>query len=324
MPIFKTSQLGDILGRPSNQIQPDGSFTTGQSVTFTSNSIQLSVVPDKLLIFVRRVESSLNCNDTSNFLTITQCQINWNNQSGLLSTMSPEQLYKASVQSGLNNLTYDEFSGLTISVGGDTANVSGYSQPRGPYPLVGLGSYPANATAGTTWHPGFKYIPTTGSILCLSFGDVIPLQEQYYAPGSIGQFNLQVRLTVQNNHNATWMTNNTELCIIPILSGSWINERGTSSSYIGLLSKSDVLDTLQQEHYTQSQVRRLVGGGFHDTLRSAMSWISSKLTPIKHVLEHIPHEYSQKAAGVLGAMGYSKYGHNKFCLLYTSPSPRDS
>ena len=123
VPIFKTGNFATIPGRATNAIKADGSFDTGGTATMTSNSIQLSVVPDKLLIFVRRLESSLNCTQTSNFLTINKIQINWNNSAGLLSTMSVEQLYKASIASGLSNLTYDEFTGLTISVGGDTANM---------------------------------------------------------------------------------------------------------------------------------------------------------------------------------------------------------
>jgi hypothetical protein len=96
---------------------------------------------------------------TSSFLTINKVQINWNNSAGLLSTMSAEQLYKASVASGLRNLTYDEFTGLTISVAGDDTLAYSTSQPRGPLPLVGVGAFPNQ--------PGFKYIPTTGSILVL-------------------------------------------------------------------------------------------------------------------------------------------------------------
>ena len=315
MPVFKSNNYQAIEGRPDG-ITTAGTFPINRSVPITSNSIQLSVVPDKLLIFVRRVETNLNCCDTSSFLTITKCQINWNNQAGLLSTMTPEQLYKASLASGLHNLTYDEFTGLTVSIAGDTQVINGqaYSQSRGPLPLVGAGANPSYGTAGTAnyypFNPGFKYIPTTGTILCLSYADVIPIQEQYYAPGSIGQFNLQVTLDVVNNHSKQWDGGSYELCIIPIMSGAWINERGTSSSFIGLLTKQDVLETLEQEHYTQGQVRRLIGGSFMDRLKSGMSWLSSKLSPIKHVLEHIPHEYAQKGAKVLDALGYSKYGHS--------------
>ena len=148
----------------------------------------------------------------------------------------------------------------------------------------------------------------TGSILALDFATVIALSEQYYAPGSIGQFNLQVTLDVVNNHGSDWVGSNIELCIMPIMSGSWINERGTSSSFIGLLTKADVFETLEQEPYSQGQVRRLIGGSFMDRLKSGLHWVTSKLTPIKHVLEHIPHEYAQKGAHVLSALGYGKHG----------------
>ena len=94
------------------------------------------------------------------------------------------------------------------------------------------------------------------------------------------------------------------------MSGAWINERGTSSSFIGLLTKQDVLETLEQEHYTQGQVRRLIGGSFMDRLKSGMSWISSKLPMVKHVLQNINHPIAEKSAAVLNALGYSKYGHS--------------
>ncbi|MFM7989801.1 MAG: major capsid protein V20 domain-containing protein [Candidatus Fonsibacter sp.] len=45
--------------------------------------------------------------------------MNLNNQSGLLSSMTPEQLYKNSVQSGLANMSRDECSGSIISCCGN-------------------------------------------------------------------------------------------------------------------------------------------------------------------------------------------------------------
>jgi hypothetical protein len=39
---------------------------------------------------------------------------------------------------------------------------------------------------------GIKLVPTTGSILVLNFAEVIQLTEEYYAPGSLGSFNLQL------------------------------------------------------------------------------------------------------------------------------------
>ena len=59
----------------------------------------------------------LNCTDPDTYLVIKGLRINFNNQAGILSTYTPEQIYDASVQSGLANLTYREFVGNTISQG---------------------------------------------------------------------------------------------------------------------------------------------------------------------------------------------------------------
>jgi outer membrane protease len=74
-------------------------------------------VPDKLVICVRRQIAALNCSDTDSYLTINNISINWNNQAGILSSMSPEMLYRSSILSGLSNLTWDEFCGQTVHSG---------------------------------------------------------------------------------------------------------------------------------------------------------------------------------------------------------------
>ena len=89
-------------------------------------------------------------------------------------------------------------------------------------------------------------------------------------------------------------------------SGVFVNERGTSSTFLGLLTKQDVLDSLQQQPYSSNEVRRMVGGGFLDNIRSAMGWIQGKLPAVRGVLEHVPHQYAQTGADVLKALGYCK------------------
>jgi hypothetical protein len=136
------------------------------SAILNSNSIQLSTVPDKLIVFVRRPVGSQTCSGTDSYLTITNISVNWNNQAGLLSSMSPEQLYMFSVQSGLANLSWDEFSGQVVSLLGDASN--SLHQPRNTYTGVG-----ANLAGGN--NPGFQYLATTGSILVLRFWFSYPI-----------------------------------------------------------------------------------------------------------------------------------------------------
>ena len=60
-------------------------------------------------------------------------------------------------------------------------------------------------------------------------------------------------------------------------SGVCVNVRGTLSTFLSLLTKQDVMDSLQQQPYANYEIRRMVGGGFLDKLRSTTGWIQSKL-----------------------------------------------
>jgi hypothetical protein len=140
----------------------------------------------------------------------------------------------------------------------------------------------------------------------LNFAEVIQLTEEYYAPGSLGTFNLQLSLDVTNNQDTQWNAGDYELVIMPMNSGVFVNEKGTSSTFLSLLTKQDVLDALGQQPYANYEVHRMVGGGFLDSLRSSLGWITSKLPMVKQALGSIPHPYAQTGAKVLDAIGYGK------------------
>jgi hypothetical protein len=93
--------------------------------------------------------------------------------------MTQEQLWNASVDSGLCNLTWDEFSGAVLTVGN---HLGRNGETRDPY--AGVGPYVVTPTGAVT--QGLSLIPTTGSIVVLDFGRHIQLTEDYLAPGSLG------------------------------------------------------------------------------------------------------------------------------------------
>ena len=297
-PVFRTSNNSILPARQNyGTASTDGTFTDPTKVTIQSTNLQLSGIPDKLIIFCRKRIADLKCSDTDSYATITNISINFNNQAGLLSSMTQEQLFRNSIQSGLVNMSWDEFCGSTVSACDGEGN-NRNAQIRSAYSGVG-------ARAGT---PGFQLSPTTGTILVLSFAEVIQLTEEYYAPGSLGSFNLQMAVTVQNNQYTDWPENSYELIIMPMNSGVFVNERGTSSTFLSLLTKQDVLDALQQQPYSNSEIRRMVGGGFLDSLKSALGWVKGKLPAVRGVLENIPNPYAQTGANVLKTMGYGQ-GH---------------
>jgi len=312
MPVYRTSSLPTLTGRPLfGQSNDAGAFVEAPPTTLYSTNIQLSGIPDKLIIFVRRPPATLNCGDTDSYATIKGISINFNNQAGLLSSMTPEQLFRNSVQSGLANMSWDEFCGSTVTVSGSRVANNGIVGLRGPFTGVGanLDAPRANGAAvGTVANAGFQYSATTGTILVLNFAEVIQLTEEYYAPGSLGTFNLQLAVQAVNNQNHTWEAGTYELVIMPMNSGVFVNERGTSSTFLSLLTKQDVLDALQQQPYSNYEIRRMVGGGFLDSMKSALGWIKGKLPAVRGVLENVQNPYAQAGATVLKTLGYGQ-GH---------------
>ena len=145
-----------------------------------------------MIIFVRKTISNLSPIDTDCYATINRISINFNNQAGLLSSMTPQQLYRNSVQSGLVGLSWEQFCGSTVTVSGYHDEVAGGTATyRNAYSGVGANLIAIGANPAIP-NPGFQLIPTTGTILVLNFGEVIQLTEEYYAPGSLGSFNLQL------------------------------------------------------------------------------------------------------------------------------------
>ena len=135
---------------------------------------------------------------------------------------------------------------------------------------------------------------------------MIQLTEDFYALGSLGSFNLQLRVSAQNNSNIDWAENTAELIIMPMNCGVVVNVKGTSSTFTALLSKQDVLDTQGQQAYGQGEFTRLAGGGFLDNLLSSVGWLTSKLPMVKNFLNHIPNAYAQTGTKGLDALGYAK------------------
>ena len=181
------------------------------------------------------------------------------------------------------------------------------AEPRSPY--EGVGAY---VTASNAVSTGVRLTPTSGSLLVLDMATQVQLTESYLSSGSLGQFHCKIQVTCYNNEQIPWVAGDWEMVVIPMNSGIMAIERGVCNVYTGLLTKQDVVDTAQQqEGHTRGHIKRMIGGGFLDSLKSGLGWIAQKLPMVKHVLGHIPNEYAQKGAKVLDALGYGKVGKSK-------------
>jgi hypothetical protein len=195
LPRFITSNLSQIS--PSAAV----GFPNITTTVVSTSSLQLNQIPDKLIISVRQPLNTLQYSATpsvnalggapDSFLCIKGVSINFNNMSGILSAASQQDLYRYSVENG-SNQSWQEFSGY--------ANV--------PDGATGVG----------------RAIACSGSLLVLQFGKDVQLSEDFYASGSLGNFNLQVNLQV---YNQAAYPITPEICLITMNSGLFVNERGT-------------------------------------------------------------------------------------------------
>jgi hypothetical protein len=280
---FLTPHPSDLL--PEVNILPYSSFVNFQTVenttlavggskTTVSSNIQLNSVPDKLILYVRNKQSLLTPIMADAYCAITGIRILWNNNSGLLSSATQHALYKMSVEAG-SRQSWDEFRG--------SANVS--KEPSLP---------------STNWVN--VEVSTCSSVLTLDFARHIALSEDFYAPGSLGAFNLQIQVDYTNT---TGMEITPEFNVLTMNSGVFATQNGQSSVYTGVLNKQQVLDASLQTPMGNSQLKRYVGGGFFDSIKAIASPLLSMAKPL---LSAIPHPVAQTASNVLGALGLGKGG----------------
>ena len=125
-------------------------------------------------------------------------------------------------------MSWSVFSGLTTSVADAFASNLNAEPASG---LGGVGAYQIFDQAGNAQiTPGFQLVPTVGSIVILNFDEVIKLTESYYAPSSLGQFTLQIGVSVQNNQVEDFTAGQWERVIIPMNACIFVNGRELAAS----------------------------------------------------------------------------------------------
>jgi hypothetical protein len=200
-------------------------LNTGASQTITFSNIQLNQIPDLMIIVARYPMANQNWNWSSSFLTINGISVNFNNQSGILSSATQQQLFQLSQKNG-SSQSYFEFLGSALQ----NDNITGMP---------------------TT-------VPTLGSLLILNPSLDFGLLSMYSA-SSAGNYNFQMNLSVINQ---TAINMNPELVLICVNSGMFITTNGVSATQTGILTREIVLKTKNEKpiEMDTSFYHRMIGG----------------------------------------------------------------
>jgi hypothetical protein len=198
--------------------------TAGKVATISSQTITLPSIPDLLIIYVKP-QTYPDCTLGDFSLPVTKISLQFDNFSGLLSNHSAYELYKMSVNNGLE-MTWDEWSGSAWANGAKTALVGG--------PLV--------------LRPGRDFALSTGQ-----------------SSGLVGNFTLQFDLTVDNTvakwgvSDGDYAGRGVSIYTVTANSGFFETIRGSSRILKGVVTEQDILSAPMAEVKESSE--RMVGQG---------------------------------------------------------------
>lgn len=248
---------------------------TVASAQITSKNITLNQIPDLLMVWVvDKRDQNLDYKVADRFAPISYCKLNFNNQDGILSGATELDLYHYSLENGLN-ASWQEYNGKAFKA------INGAS---------------------------FDEFKTCGAPLILSFGKQINIPQAYYAPGSIGQFNLQLNLTVKNPNPSN--TAFAGQLIIGVLNlGLQINSKGSTSYFTALLKKDDVLQANEMDGH--NELNRMVGGAFFDNLKTVVKKAMQASPQVVNAICDVAQKIAPVAKGVADAMGSGVAGAGK-------------
>jgi hypothetical protein len=259
------------------------SLPAGQSTQLQSQTITLPQIPDLLIIYARPTTYLPGEGDfvfplaTSRENNVSPLSVNFDNFSGLLSSVTTEQLYFMSVKNGLEQ-DYQSWAGLGHSAGGSYAG-----RQQG------------------------QLVPLVGGSLVLKPGQDITLQSGQ-APSLVGNFTLQFNLTVTNTLAAA---RDAQLVVITVNSGFFESIRGSSRIIKGVLSEQDIISAPPAP--MSGHLERMVGGFSFSSLANVLSKakdIYQKTKPIVSAVRGALPEDGMfgKVKGALGAVGYGESG----------------
>jgi hypothetical protein len=253
----------------------------GISTQLQSQTITLPQIPDLLIIYARPTSYAATEGDyvfpvaTSRENNVQPLSVNFDNFSGLLSSVTSEQLYFMSVKNGLDQ-DYQSWAGLGHSAGG---------------------SY--------TGRQQGQIVPLVGGALVLKPGEDITLQSGQ-APSLVGNFTLQFNLTVTNPFA---VSKDAQLVVITVNSGFFESIRGSSRIIKGVLSEQDIISAPPAP--MSGSLERMVGGFSFSSLANVLSKakdIYSKTKPIVSAIKGaLPEEgMAGRVRGALGAVGFGE------------------
>lgn len=233
----------------------------GTTAVLASQTLSIDQIPDLIFVYVK--PQTYAATDATWYYPITNIQVNWNNQQSLMSSFTQEQLFELNVRNGID-IDYNQYLGNTWVV---------------PSPL-------------STSSPNNMYVQLSGAPLVIRPGYDFFLGSEALTSNMMGNYSLQINVTVLNTTNitqpSTGTNGNFNLYIMCVNSGMFVTQGGSSKVIRSLVKPDDVVNAELAPVATRDAIARVVGQGLKARLIHGLS----------HMHKHMPHMH-----------GHSKFLH---------------
>lgn len=152
-----------------------------------------------------------------------------------------------------------------------------------------------------------QYTNFTGSVLCLDFGTDIGLMSDE-APGLLGNYQLGLTANFINTRSTPITPT---LYVVVVYEGTFMVQDGNCSHMIGVLSRSDVLNSQKMPGVSYKLAESIYGGDFFSSLKKGLSKASDFLKKSKlvsNVASLIPDKRAQAIGHIAKQYGYGRSG----------------
>ena len=263
IPSFIPYPYADILVFPQDT---QLSLAPGQTKPFPVNSIQIQTIPRRVYIYARKTDNSFTINDTDTFARIENISVQLGNQSQLLSTATPEQLFQISHKNGCD-MSFNQWYGTTLATTTSTSTTISYSG--------------------------------VGSVLALDFGLDIGLNSDLESVGILKNDQLQFNITITNLHP----TQSIQYVIYIVLINEGVFTLSSdlrAQQTVGVLTRENVLESRNNQSINLDTLQAIEGSGglYGGSFRSVLSKIGNTFSKALPFLKE--HKIISKVANALG------------------------
>jgi hypothetical protein len=242
-----------------------------------SQTLTLSQIPDLIVIYAKpKSTTGYATTDADWYFPINKISVNWNNYSGLMSSLTNFELFQVSTENGLEGIDWNQWNGQAVS-----RNAS--------FPVSNAGGLYQSVSAR-------QDTKLTGGFLVINPAKEGLLQSGE-ASGLLGNWNLQFNADFLNNSGAA--VTDIDIYILTINSGFFESVKGSSRIVQNIVTQENILNADKEYSIGMSSLTRYIGGAVSNKINGCRKFMEKHMKMMNEPARPMPmgSGYDMEAEG---------------------------